>query len=92
VKKLSEARNGESVIVVGIEGGERLKIKLSRLGIIPGTEVRVKKNSIGPIIVEVRGVNIAIGRGMAQKIIVEDKDLSHLTEKASPYSDASEQI
>jgi ferrous iron transport protein A len=72
MKKLTEIKPGESVRVVNIDGGKVLRDKLIRLGIIPGTEIKVIRNSIGPVIVEVRQVQVAIGRGMADKIIVEE--------------------
>jgi ferrous iron transport protein A len=74
MKKLSEVAEGELVNVIEINGGDGLKQKLFRLGIMPGTEIKVIRNSIGPIIAEVRGVQIAIGRGMASKIIVIEKE------------------
>jgi ferrous iron transport protein A len=72
MKKLTEIKPGGSVRVVNIDGGKVLRDKLIRLGIIPGTEIKVIRNSIGPVIVEVRQVQVAIGRGMADKIIVEE--------------------
>ncbi|MFP3268018.1 MAG: FeoA domain-containing protein [Desulfurococcales archaeon] len=72
MKKLTEIKPGESVRVVNIDGGKVLRDKLIRLGIIPGTEIKVIRNSIGPVIVEVRQVQVAIGRGMADKITVEE--------------------
>jgi ferrous iron transport protein A len=72
MKKLTEIKPGGSVRVVNIDGGKVLRDKLIRLGIIPGTEIKVIRNSIGPVIVEVRQVQVAIGRGMADKITVEE--------------------
>lgn len=72
MKKLTEVAEGETVNVIEIGGGEGLRVKLLRLGIIPGTKIKIIRNSIGPLIAQVRGVQIAIGRGMASKIIVSN--------------------
>ncbi len=41
------------------------------MGLSPGSEVIVVRNSLGPMIIEVRGVRLALGRGLASKILVE---------------------
>jgi len=46
--------------------------KLASMGIIPGEVVRVINNGSGPVIVEVKGSRIAIGRGVAMKIYGEE--------------------
>ena len=42
-----------------------------QMGITPGAVLEVVDNTRGPIIVRVRGVTIALGRGMASRILVE---------------------
>lgn len=59
------------VKVVGFEGGRGAYRRLFELGIIPGEELRVVFNNVGPIVVERAGTRIAIGRGLASRIIVE---------------------
>lgn len=71
---LSEAQEGKKVKVVSIKAGRKLKSRLEGLGIIPGSTMRVIKNSWGPVLVEVLGRKIAIGRGQAQKIEVQQVD------------------
>jgi len=42
------------------------------MGVYPGVEIVVVENrGVGPIIVESKGGKIAIGRGLARKILVE---------------------
>jgi ferrous iron transport protein A len=59
--------------VVGIVGGGmNLRMRLLQMGLTPGTIVEVVDNrGRGPVLVRVRGVVIALGRGVAEKIIVE---------------------
>ncbi|HID08825.1 TPA: ferrous iron transport protein A [Candidatus Micrarchaeota archaeon] len=63
---------GSKAVVVRIEGGRGLVARLSRMGIVPGTEVRVvfKAPVGGPILVEVNGAQVALGRGVARKVVV----------------------
>jgi len=69
---LSAAPCGECLRLVGIEGGRRLRRRLAELGLNPGSVVRVvQRQSGGPLILAVKGdARMAIGRGMAHKIIV----------------------
>lgn len=67
---LSNLRPGETGIVVQIAGGHGVRQKLALRGIKEGSWLRVI-SSRGPVVVESNGGQIAVGRGMAQKIIVE---------------------
>jgi len=67
---LSSANSGESVEVVNLAGGRHFISKITSLGLTPGTNIRVLSNLGGPIIIDVRGSRISLGRGMAQKVIV----------------------
>ncbi|HHX26587.1 MAG TPA: ferrous iron transport protein A [Firmicutes bacterium] len=73
VVPLVSANAGESVCVVDILGGHGLASRLEALGIRPGTNI-VKRSEMfmrGPVTVEAHGAQIAIGYGMASKILVE---------------------
>jgi len=61
---------GEMARIVAIEGGRVLRQKLSLRGLVEGKVVRIISN-YGPITVEVDRNVVAVGHGMAQKIIVE---------------------
>ena len=61
---------GETARIVAIEGGRGLRQKLYLRGLFQGKVVRIISNC-GPVTVEVDRSVVAIGRGMAQKIIVE---------------------
>ncbi len=62
---------GARARVVQVNAGPRLSMRLFEMGIVPGSVVEVVANNRGPILIRVRGVTLAIGRGMAKKILVE---------------------
>lgn len=70
---LSHMRPGQSGLIVEIKGGFGLINRLNALGILPGKRVTKISAMIarGPVTIEVDRVQIAIGFGMAKKIIVE---------------------
>ncbi|MBW1931305.1 MAG: ferrous iron transport protein A [Deltaproteobacteria bacterium] len=69
---LSQAEPGKEVTLVDIIGGRGVKSKLYSMGLIPGTKVKILTHaSMGPVMVRVRDCRLALGRGMAEKIIVE---------------------
>ncbi len=71
--RLADAREGSRVRIVEIPGGDAGMLLRSR-GIRPGVVVSVVSNSgvrWSPVIVEVRGSKIAIGRNIAESVIVE---------------------
>jgi ferrous iron transport protein A len=71
--KLIESPPGKRVRVIDIKGGLGLRNRLAAIGIYPGAEVTVVKSPPGPMIVEIAGTRIALGRGMAAKIEVEER-------------------
>lgn len=60
--------------VVDIEGGLGLKKRLSQMGIHPGDIVTVLRYGPlgGPLVIEVHGFQLAVGREVASKIYVEE--------------------
>jgi ferrous iron transport protein A len=58
------------VVVSSINAGYKAQRFLADLGIHEEEKIRVVKNDTGPIIVEVKGTRVAIGRGLAKKIEV----------------------
>ncbi len=69
---LSAIRPGQTVELVAIGECRRLRKRLADLGLNTGVCVRVVQNSFaGPLILAVReDARLAIGRGMARKIMV----------------------
>ena len=72
---LTRMKEGERGRVVDIQGGWGLLRKLEALGIRLGTEIVKVSSQLmrGPIIIRVGNTQVAIGFGMARRIIVEQK-------------------
>ena len=69
---LAMVRTGEQVRLVRIDAGRGLQARLASLGLLPGTVFTVVSgDSRGPVVVAVGESRIALGRGMAHKIMVE---------------------
>ncbi|SMC23602.1 ferrous iron transport protein A [Clostridium acidisoli DSM 12555] len=67
---LSDLKPGESGIIKNIGCDERLAKRLFALGLIEGTKIKVKTSAPfgDPIVVHVRGFNMAIRKSDANKI------------------------
>lgn len=68
---LSFVKSGDIVKLKAINCGFKLKKRLQDMGITQDLEFKVVNNTNGPLIIEIRGSKIALGRGEAQKIIVD---------------------
>ena len=69
---LAMVEAGRLVRLVAVNAGRGLRSRLVAMGFMPGTELEViRNNSHGPLIVAVRGCRVMLGRGMAQRMIVE---------------------
>ncbi|RLG53817.1 MAG: hypothetical protein DRO00_02895 [Thermoproteota archaeon] len=68
---LAFIQEGKKARVIDIFGGRGMVRRLMEMGLSPGSEVIVVRNSLGPMIIEVRGVRLALGRGLASRILVE---------------------
>jgi ferrous iron transport protein A len=66
-------RTGQTGTVVGVMGGHGLIRRLDALGIRPGRKVTKLSSTLfsGPVILRVDNTQVAVGFGMARKIIVE---------------------
>lgn len=70
--RLVEVGEGQNVRILNIYGGPGLRNRLASIGIFPGSILKIVKSAPGPLIVEVSGSRIALGKGMASKIEVEE--------------------
>ena len=62
----------EEARVIEVRGGRGLVRRLSELGFTPGARVKVLfSNSPGPVLIDVRGSRIALGRGLLMRIMVD---------------------
>lgn len=69
----TQMASGQSGVVVDIEGGRGFVGRLEALGIRPGKKIRKVSAAFmrGPLIVQVDRCEIAIGFGMARRILVQ---------------------
>jgi len=73
MKNLLQISPGASVRVIEFSGGKKLQSKLAQFGIHPGDCLRLLRRAPlgGPLLVECNEREIALGRGVAEKVIVE---------------------
>jgi len=73
--KLIDLKEGQKGIISSIAGGRRVTQRLTDMGLTPGTEVKmVRKGRLCPVEISVRGSNLALGYGVARKILVKVKE------------------
>ena len=71
LRPLTMVMPGKPVNLVCVNGGPGLKNRLYSMGLTPGVELRVLNNGApGPFLVGVRDFKIALGYGVARKILV----------------------
>ena len=69
---LAMAHEGERLRIMEIRGGREVMQRLADLGLAPNSTVKVIKSvGRGPILLEVMGSRIALGRGICMKLFVE---------------------
>jgi ferrous iron transport protein A len=70
---LSQLGTGKTAVIKRLEGGHGLQRKVSCLGLRVGKKATIMSSQPfrGPLVVKIDNMKIAIGRGMANKIIVE---------------------
>jgi len=70
---LAQMRTGQTGTVVEVLGGHGLVRRLDALGIRPGKKVTKLSSTLfhGPVILRADSTQVAVGFGMARKIIVE---------------------
>jgi Fe2+ transport system protein FeoA len=69
---LADAQPGASVRILSVDGGRSAAGRLRALGLIPGTSVSVlSRRGGGPVLVALRRSRLAIGHGLARRVMVE---------------------
>jgi ferrous iron transport protein A len=58
--------------VNSIDGGEMMCKRLMEMGINKGALIEVIRNDVGPLIIGLGQTRFALGRGMAQKVMVKE--------------------
>jgi DtxR family transcriptional regulator, Mn-dependent transcriptional regulator len=68
---VSMLRTGESGILKSYTGGKEMLGRCLSMGLTPGSTVKMMENfDCGPVLAKVHNVEVALGRGLADKIIV----------------------
>ena len=72
VMPLTDLKPGQKAIVHMIDAGWGATRRLLDLGITPGQEIEILQRIPfhGPVRIKVRGADVAIGRGIAMKVLV----------------------
>lgn len=75
VSELSLATEGTFARVADMKAGFDMEKRLKDMGILRDEQIKIIKNDTkGPVIINVKGAQIALGRGVAEKIVVEVSD------------------
>ena len=69
---LTFVNKGQKVKLLSINAGHALTHRLASLGLVQGVEIIVLQNSLnGPFLISLKDTRIVLGRGMANKIMVQ---------------------
>ena len=73
VTPLATVPAGKKVRIVSLAGGRGMCARLTSMGLVPGSEIQViRRGAPGPCIATAGNCRLAIGTGMAQKIMVSE--------------------
>lgn len=70
-RTLTAFNKGDSGQVSSIDAGKCATKRLYEMGFNTGASVKIIKNDAGPVIVSLQGNKVALGRGLAGKIILD---------------------
>jgi ferrous iron transport protein A len=68
---LNQTETGRRVRLVAIDGGDQLRRRLLSLGLATGGIVEVVHRRGGGVVLAREGNRVALGHGVAQKVLVE---------------------
>ena len=73
MNSLIDTRSGSEVVIVSVCGGRGAHQRLAEMGLLPGEKIRIINNAgVGPVMLNVKGSKLALGHGLAQKIVVKE--------------------
>ncbi|MBN2688462.1 MAG: FeoA domain-containing protein [Deltaproteobacteria bacterium] len=74
MQHLSHVAPGKTVKIISLAGGRGFHARLVSMGLIPGSVIKVLSQAMmGTHIIAHGGCRLAIGRGMAHRIIVSEQ-------------------
>jgi ferrous iron transport protein A len=66
------AAPGELVTVIEVRAGGGLQRRLADMGLTPGVKIKMIRSQMpGPVLIDLRGSKVALGHGIAHKIVVQ---------------------
>jgi ferrous iron transport protein A len=70
---LDQVYENKKATVIDIQGGSGVRQRLSQMGIHPGDMITMRRYGAlrGPLLIEIHGSQVALGRGIASRIVVE---------------------
>ena len=76
LKALDQIYENQQARVRDIQGGWGIRRRLGHMGIHPGDIITVRRYGAlgGPILIEVHGFQVALGRSIAARILVEEME------------------
>ena len=71
---LEKIYENKKAMVIDIQGGQGIRQRLGQMGIHPGDTIMMLRYGAlrGPILIEVHGSQVALGRRIASRVIVEE--------------------
>ena len=73
LKPLSQVPEGTTVVLVRVDAGHGLNNRLAAMGLLPKAHIKViNSHHRGPFVIDLKGSKVALGKGMANKIIVSE--------------------
>ncbi len=77
---LHKAKQGEKVIIKGFEAGKNYQVRISSMGLKIGDLIEVVSNGFGgQVVIAARDNRLILGKGMAEKIMIQSFDHTELT-------------
>ena len=78
---LDQLQPGRSATILTIEGGPGVQQRLLQIGLHPGDTVSLASRGAfrGPVLINVAGMQVALGRGIARRIVVSPEPGPHGT-------------
>lgn len=68
---LLEMEPGQALTLQRIDGGHEFQRRLVALGLLPGVQLQLlRRDRRGPLVIDLHGARLALGRGVARKLLV----------------------
>lgn len=72
---LDSIATGRRVRLVNVDAGHELRARLVAMGLVPGRQITVTRNTGGgPVVVTAGQTRLALGRGMVHRMLVSPVD------------------